>query len=294
MSSSLVLLLQQNSTVLLLTTGILGLVVGSFLNVVIYRLPIMLDRSWRQQCAELLDVPSTTAEPAKPFNLIVPRSSCPFCGHAIGAVENIPVFSYLIQKGRCRHCDNPISPRYPAVEILTAVLSIVVVWKLGFSYQTVAALILTWSLIALSFIDIDRQILPDAITLPLLWIGLLISLSGAFSTPQESIIGAVLGYLSLWSLYHLFRLLTGKEGMGYGDFKLLGMFGAWLGWQYLPITILASSLVGAIFGIAMLILGRHRKGTPMPFGPYLAIAGWVAMLWGPEINQAYLQATGLH
>ena len=290
----ILLLLQQSSVALVFVCGLFGLVIGSFLNVVIYRLPIMLERSWHTQCRELLNTDACTPTDSEPaFNLVVPRSTCPSCGHTIGAFENIPIVSYLLQKGRCKHCNAKISLRYPLIESLTAILSAVVAWQLGFGIQVLFALLLTWSLIALSFIDIDHHLLPDNITLPLLWLGLLLSLFGIFTDNHASIIGACIGYLSLWTIYHLFRLITGKEGMGYGDFKLFALFGAWLGWQYLPLIILLSSLVGAVVGIALIIFRRHERGTPIPFGPYLAVAGWVAMLWGPAINQAYLQTVGL-
>lgn len=267
-------------------TALLGLIIGSFLNVVIFRLPVMLKNEWAAQCNELQG--SESPEDSAPYNLRVPRSHCLSCGHKISAVENIPVISYLFLRGRCKHCKTPISPRYPSIELLTAVLSGVVAWKFGFAWQTFYALLLTWSLISLSFIDIDHQLLPDDITLPVLWIGLGLSIFGIFTDMQSALIGAMAGYLSLWSVYKLFKLLTGKEGMGYGDFKLLALFGAWLGWQALPMIILLSSLVGTVIGLSMiLLLGRDRQ-LPIPFGPYLAIAGWIALLWGSEINNAYL------
>ncbi len=293
MDSQIVVLLQQNGAVFVVIAVILGLVIGSFLNVVIYRLPKILERSWRQQCQEMLTPDEATATQPT-YNLVVPRSACPHCGHLIGTLENIPLVSYLLQKGRCKHCGERISVRYPLIELLTAVLSGVVAWKFGFGLQAGFGLLLTWSLIALSFIDIDHHLLPDSITLPFLWFGLVLSLAGVFADSTASIIGAAAGYLSLWSIYHAFRLLTGKEGMGYGDFKLFALFGAWFGWQYLPVIILLSSLVGAVVGITLILFRRHQQGTPIPFGPYLAAAGWIAMLWGSAINQAYLQAAGLH
>jgi len=297
MLDEIVALVQINSALFVIVCGIFGLAVGSFLNVVVYRVPKMLERSWRLQCHELMaaNVPTATPTEQQPtFNLAVPGSACPHCGHAIGVLENIPLLSFLAQKGRCKHCGAKISIRYPLVELLTAVLSGIVAWQLGFGLQTLFALFLTWALIALSFIDIDHHLLPDNITLPFVWLGLLLALFGVFTDPYASIIGASAGYLSLWSVYHAFRLLTGKEGMGYGDFKLLALFGAWFGWQYLPLIILLSSLVGALFGVTLILFHRHQRGTPIPFGPYLAIAGWIAMLWGHAINQAYLQAVGLH
>ncbi len=285
--------LAHNDAVLLTVACLFGLQIGSFLNVVIYRLPLMLERSWHEQCRELTGHDADRHADSPRFNLSTPRSHCPQCKHKLSWHENIPLFSYLLQKGRCRHCNASISLRYPSIELLTAVLSGVIVWHFGYSWQSCFALILTWSLIALSFIDIDHQLLPDDITLPVLWLGIGLSVFSIFATAHSSIIGAIAGYLTLWSVYHVFRLLTGKEGMGYGDFKLLALFGAWLGWQYLPVIILLSSLVGAIFGIGLILFRRHGRSVPIPFGPYLAIAGWVALMWGHEINSAYLQAVGL-
>jgi len=276
---------------------ILGLLVGSFLNVVIHRLPLMLQRDWRAQCASLLDQPPPTEET---YNLVVPRSACPHCGHVIGALENIPVLSYLALRGRCSACKARISPRYPLVEALTAALSAVVAWHFGPGWVCVFALVVTWSLLTLTAIDLDHKLLPDIITLPLLWLGLLVSLFGfgwegrpAFADLRSAVIGAAAGYLSLWLLYHAFRLLTGKEGMGYGDFKLLGALGAWLGWQGLPLIILLSTVVGAGLGVVMIIAGKRDRQTQIPFGPYLAAAGWIAMLWGNDITRAYLSLSGL-
>lgn len=290
---SIIDLLQSQPTTFIVTALILGLLVGSFLNVVIYRLPVMMNTEWQQQCTELLhpelvenDVETET------FNLNTPRSRCPKCGHKITALENIPVFSYLFLKGKCSSCAEPISPRYALIELLTGILTAVVAWHFGFGWQAGAVMLLTWALIAMSFIDIDHQLLPDSITLPWLWLGLILSLFPTFVgiDTHTSLIGAAAGYLSLWSIFWLFKLITGKEGMGYGDFKLLALLGAWMGWQLLPIVILLSSLVGAVIGIAMiLILGRDRN-IPIPFGPYLATAGWIAMLWGHDITNAYLTA----
>ncbi|MFC1683867.1 prepilin peptidase [Pseudomonadota bacterium] len=288
---SLIDYLQQNITIFLTFIGLLGLILGSFLNVVIHRLPIMMEREWKTQCNELLNLPQEDS--TAPFNLNTPRSRCPGCGHQIRAIENIPVISYLFLRGRCSECGTGISLRYPLVELLTCLLSVSVAWYFGFSWQTAAALSLTWALVALSLIDFDHQLLPDSITLPFLWIGLLLSLFGIFTDPQPAIIGAAVGYLSLWSLYHLFRLLTGKEGMGYGDFKLLALFGAWLGWQALPQIIIISSFVGAIIGIALILFRGRDRNIPIPFGPYLAIAGWISLLWGEQINQSYLRLAGL-
>ncbi|MBS1190706.1 MAG: type 4 prepilin peptidase 1, Aspartic peptidase family [Rhodocyclaceae bacterium] len=264
--------------------GLLGLCIGSFLNVVIHRLPRMMEREWQMQCAELRD---ESIEPPAPFNLATPRSRCPACGHPIGALENIPVISYLVLRGRCAGCRASISPRYPLVEAFTGLLSAYLAWRFGLNWQTAGALCLAWSLIALTFIDFDSQLLPDSITLPLLWLGLLFNVFGAFTDLQSAVIGAMAGYLSLWSVYWLFKLITGKEGMGYGDFKLLAALGAWLGWQMLPAVILLSSLVGAAVGIGLIVLARHGRNVPIPFGPYLAAAGVIALLWGRQLTQAY-------
>jgi leader peptidase (prepilin peptidase) / N-methyltransferase len=272
--------------------GIIGLMVGSFLNVVIYRLPIMMQRNWRQECTEYLQL-EQQSQTDEPFNLSRPLSSCPNCKTPIKPYQNIPIISYLFLKGRCAHCDHPISLRYPLIEALTAISSALVAWHFGGTAEALFALLLTWSLIALSFIDIDCQLLPDSITLPALWLGLFLSLFSLFTDAHSSIIGAIAGYLSLWTVYHLFKMATGKEGMGFGDFKLLALFGAWLGWQYLPLIILLSSLVGAIIGIAMIIFVKRDHTIPIPFGPYLAAAGWIALLWGHDINQLYLRSTGL-
>lgn len=270
--------------------GIISLMVGSFLNVVIYRLPIILQRNWRSECLEYLDLP---AENTETFNLSLPLSHCPCCKTPIKPYQNIPVFSYVFLKGRCGSCQQPISIRYPCVEALTALLSIIVACHFGYGIETAFALLLTWLLVALSFIDIDHQLLPDNITLPTLWLGLFINLFDVYASIESSVIGAIAGYLSLWTVFHLFKLVTGKEGMGYGDFKLLAVFGAWLGWQTLPLIILLSSLVGAIIGISMILMVKHDKNKPIPFGPYIAIAGWIALLWGNDINQLYLNTVGL-
>ncbi|HJW26213.1 MAG TPA: A24 family peptidase [Rhodocyclaceae bacterium] len=268
--------------------GLLGLCIGSFLNVVIHRLPRMMERDWQMQCAELRN---EVLEPAEPLTLAVPRSRCPDCGHPIGALENIPVISYLLLRGRCAGCRVAISPRYPLLEASTGLLSAYLAWHFGLGWQAAGALCLAWSLIALTFIDFDTQLLPDSITLPLLWLGLLFNVFGAFTDLQSAVIGAMAGYLSLWSVYWLFKLATGKEGMGYGDFKLLAALGAWLGWQMLPAIILLSSLVGAVVGIALIVLARHGRNVPIPFGPYLAAAGIIALLWGRPLTQAYLGFT---
>ena len=280
--------------ILIILTGLIGLMIGSFLNVVIYRLPVMMQQNWRKECTEYLQIESAgTASQPEPFNLVLPLSRCPGCHTPIKPYQNIPVISYLFLKGHCAACGNPISLRYPVIEAFTAITSVIVAWHFGYTPQTFFALLLTWSLIALSFIDIDHQLLPDNITLPVLWLGLFLSLFGFFTDSHDSIIGTVAGYLSLWVVYHLFKLATGKEGMGYGDFKLLGLFGAWLGWQYLPIIILLSSLVGAIAGLTMIIIVKRDHNIPIPFGPYLAAAGWIALLWGNDLNQLYLTTAGL-
>jgi leader peptidase (prepilin peptidase)/N-methyltransferase len=266
---------------------LLGLAVGSFLNVVIHRLPRMLEADWRSQCAELR---GETVEVCPAYTLSTPRSSCPSCGHRITALENIPVISWLWLRGRCSACGVPISARYPLVELLSALLSLAVAWKFGFGLATLGGLILVWALIALAFIDLDTTLLPDDITLPLLWGGLLINLFGVFAGLQSAVIGAMAGYISLWSIYWLFKLATGKEGMGYGDFKLLAAIGAWLGWQLLPVVILLSSLVGAIVGISMIVLVKHDRRVPIPFGPYLAGGGVAALFFGAELTQAYLRS----
>lgn len=267
-----------------------GLMVGSFLNVVIHRLPIMMEKEWALQCAELSG--QLVEQPAV-FNLSTPRSRCPHCQHAISALENIPVVSYLFLGGKCKACGQRISVRYPVIEALTGILSAVIAWQLGFGWECLAALLLTWSLIALTFIDLDHQLLPDKITLPLVWLGLFVNLFGLFTDIYSSVIGAIAGYLTLWSVYQLFKLITGKEGMGYGDFKLLAALGAWMGWQSLPMIVLLSSLVGAIVGITLILLRHHQRDVPIPFGPYLAAAGWIAFIWGESINRLYLSSFGL-
>ena len=266
---------------------LVSLCVGSFLNVVIYRLPEMMERQWRQEATALLagdqaEVPEATER----FNLLVPRSRCPHCGHQISALENIPVISWLALRGRCKSCHNPISPRYPLVELATALLSLLVFLVLGPTVQALVAIPVTWALVALTMIDFDRQLLPDAITLPLLWAGLLVNLNGTFVPLPAAVIGAMSGYLLLWSVYWLFKLATGKEGMGYGDFKLLAAFGAWLGWTMIPLIVLLSSVVGAIIGLCYLAI--RKESAPFAFGPYIAIAGFIALLWGRPLMQWYL------
>ncbi|MFP5423543.1 MAG: prepilin peptidase [Gammaproteobacteria bacterium] len=269
---------------------LIGLLVGSFLNVLIYRLPTMMQRDWREQAREILELP---AEPqAAAFNLVLPNSSCPHCAHEIKPWENIPVISYLFLRGKCSSCKAPISMRYPLVELACGLLSAFIAWHFGFTWQAGAMLLLTWGLLAMSLIDVDHQLLPDSLVLPLLWLGLITNSFGLFTSLEDALWGAIAGYLSLWSVYWLFKLVTGKEGMGYGDFKLLAMLGAWGGWQVLPLTILLSSLVGAVLGLIMLRLRNAETSTPIPFGPYLAIAGWIALLWGEQITSSYLQIAG--
>lgn len=289
--SSLRLWLEQNTAFVLFATGLLGLVVGSFLNVVIHRLPQMLERAWVRQCREFTGQQDETDPPEQAFNLVTPRSRCPHCGHTITALQNIPIVSFLLLRGKCAACGQSISWRYPIVELSTGILSVIVIWHFGPSAAGFAALGLTWTLIALAVIDFDKQILPDVVTLPLIWVGLLVNLgpNPLFTPLRSAVIGAIAGYLSLWAVFHIFRLLTGKEGMGYGDFKLFAAFGAWLGWQDLPLIILLASLVGAVTGIAAIImLGRDRH-LPIPFGPFLCAAAWIALLYGNDIKDYYLQ-----
>jgi leader peptidase (prepilin peptidase)/N-methyltransferase len=267
---------------------VVGLLIGSFLNVVIYRLPKMMEREWQVQCAELRgeSIPDTPK-----FNIVTPRSACPACGHAITALQNIPVVSWLVLGGRCAACKARIPLRYPLVEILTGVLSSFIAWRFGFGVAALGALCFLWSLIALAFIDFDTQLLPDSITLPLIWVGLLFNLFGTFTDLDAAVIGAVAGYLILWTVYWLFKLLTGKEGMGFGDFKLLAAIGAWLGWTLLPAVILLSAGVGAVIGIVLILVARHGRGTPIPFGPYLALGGLVALIWGDTLTRIYFPGT---
>ncbi len=271
-------------------TLLLGLIIGSFLNVVIYRIPKMLEQEWKSQCCDLLEV-ERKEEPK--VTLSTPNSTCPKCGHEIKPWENIPVISYLFLRGKCSSCKTSISLRYPIIELVTGILSVAVICVLGANWAGLTALLLTWVLIALTMIDFDTQLLPDNMTLPLLWLGLIVNAYGVFVPLETALWGAVAGYLSLWSVYHAFKLVTGKEGMGFGDFKLLAALGAWMGWQALPVIILLSSLVGAIVGIALIITLGRDKNIPIPFGPYLAAAGWLALLWGNDITQAYLQFSGM-
>lgn len=265
--------------------GIVGLLIGSFLNVVIHRLPKMMQRESDNYVAQESDRPLPHTDR---YNLMVPRSACPHCGHQITALENIPVLSYLFLRGKCVACKAPISPRYPVVELLTGALSALLIWHFGSGLAGLATLVFAYLLIAMTFIDADTQLLPDDLTLPLLWLGLLVNLNGAFVPLADAVIGAAAGYLALWSIYWVFKLATGKEGMGYGDFKLLAALGAWLGWKMLPVIILLSSLVGAVVGIALIVFARHGRDKPIPFGPYLAVAGMITLFYGKALVQAYL------
>lgn len=278
----------QAPAVLVPLVTLLGLLVGSFLNVVIHRLPIMMEREWQQELASL-DPNSAVEADSETYNLSVPRSCCPKCKSLITARDNIPLVSWLILRGRCRHCANPISVRYPIVELITGLLSAVIAYQFGWGLQMAAMLVLVWSLIALTGIDLDHQLLPDQITLPLLWLGLILNASAGWIPLHDAVYGAAAGYLSLWSVFHLFRLVTGKEGMGYGDFKLLAALGAWFGWQSLPAIILLSSVVGAVSGIALIAFKQLNRGQPLPFGPFLAGAGLIYALWGEALNQWYWQ-----
>ncbi|SEQ85251.1 leader peptidase (prepilin peptidase) / N-methyltransferase [Nitrosomonas sp. Nm51] len=276
--------LQESTSLLITLTVIIGLMIGSFLNVVIYRMPKMIEKSWQRQCAEFQGKP---VEASPVFNLAVPRSICPHCRHKIAFWENIPILSYLFLRGRCAECHAPISVRYPIIEAVTGIISGFVAWHFGWGWLMIAALLFVWALIALAAIDIDTHLLPDDITLPLMWLGILVNMQTGFTNLQSAVIGAVAGYLSLWGVYWIFKLITGKEGMGYGDFKLLAAIGAWLGWSILPLVILLSSLVGAIVGVGLIIAAKLHKDIMMPFGPYLAGGALIALFWGQEINHAY-------
>ena len=278
--------------ILIVCVVALSLLVGSFLNVVIYRLPVMMERDWRNQCSEFLNVPNESASKER-FNIAFPPSRCPHCGHRITARENIPIVSYVMLGGRCSACGKGIAIRYPIIELIAGIMCGVVAWRYGYSVETAGALLMTYALIALTAIDFDRQLLPDDITLPMLWIGLMMSTYEVYADMTSAIFGAVAGYLSLWSVYKIFKWATGKEGMGYGDFKLLAMLGAWLGWQSIPVIILLSSLVGAVVGITLVVVARHDRSIPIPFGPYLAAAGWIYLLWGERITHAYLSYAGV-
>ena len=280
-------LLESSSAFLVVGCVLLGLCIGSFLNVVIHRLPKMMEARWRAECAELTQ---TAAPPAAPerYNLMVPRSACPACGHRIGALQNIPIASYLALRGKCAACGVRISPRYPIVEALTGLLSGYTAWRFGFTLATAGALVFVWSMIALSFIDFDTFYLPDDITLPLLWAGLMLNIGAVFTDLPSAVIGAAAGYLVLWVVFWAFKWATGKEGMGYGDFKLLAAIGAWLGWKVLPLVVLLSSFVGAVIGVMLIVLARRGRNVPIPFGPYLAIAGTIALFEGEALTRRYL------
>lgn len=291
-------LLQSSQAFFLSCTAVLGLIIGSFLNVVILRLPKMLKQEWSLQCqmfiqeaqeSASIDAVTKISTPEPAFNLMTPSSQCPCCGHQLSALENIPVFSFLVLKGRCRSCQKPISWRYPIIEIMTACFSVLIAYHFHFSFLTLYALVFTWSLITLTMIDLEHLLLPDDITLPVLWLGLLLNMQGTFTSLSNAVLGAVLGYLFLWSIYWLFKLMTRKEGMGYGDFKLLAMLGAWLGWHALPSIVLIGSLSGAIVGVLLILFKQHHRATPIPFGPFLAAGGWITLLWGDKITQLYLQ-----
>ncbi len=277
--------LQASPALFISTSVLLGLMTGSFLNVVIHRLPRMMELAWAQ---ERLEAEGQAPVEQARYNLVTPRSACPKCQHAIGALENIPVISYLVLGGKCRHCRTPISPRYPLVEALTGLLFGLASWHFGYSSMAVASWVIILALVALTFIDLDTYLLPDDITLPLLWLGLLYNLNNGFTDLNSAVIGAALGYLILWAVYWLFKLVTGKEGMGYGDFKLLAALGAWFGWQLLPAVILLSSIAGSITGILLIVLSKHGREKPIPFGPYLALGGIAALFFGQQLSQLYL------
>ena len=286
-----ILVMEAYPASIVVFAGVLGLMVGSFLNVVIHRLPLMMQKDWQSECRILLSdelkQPHHENETTPAYNLVIPRSACPKCGHQITALENIPVISWLVLKGKCSECANPISPRYPGVELLTGLMSVAVALVVPFGWPLMLALTLTWFLVAMTFIDFDTMLLPDQLTLPLLWLGLLANCFGTFTDLQSAVLGAAAGYLSLWSIYWAFKLLTGKEGMGYGDFKLLAALGAWFGWVSLPVIILLSSFVGAIAGIALMVLAKNGRGQAIPFGPYLAGAGWLYLVYGQELIEMY-------
>jgi leader peptidase (prepilin peptidase)/N-methyltransferase len=282
---SFITLMQTNSVFFISLCTTIGLVAGSFLNVIIFRLPKMMEREWNQQCSELR---GETTKPLPTLNLVKPCSECPHCKHKITALESIPIISYLALRGRCSQCNTSISLRYPIMEALTGIMSGFIAWHFGYGFITVAALIFVWSMIALAFIDLDTQLLPDEVTLPLLWIGLLINLGNGFTDISSAVIGAASGYIFLWLIYWCFKIATGKEGMGYGDFKLLAVIGAWFGWKMLPLVILLSSLAAVVIGIVLIIVAKNKRDAPFPFGPYLVGSGLVALFWGDQLNRTYL------
>ncbi|GHD69603.1 prepilin peptidase [Jeongeupia chitinilytica] len=292
MDSSLFTVLQENPPLFGGFLFVLGLLVGSFLNVVIHRLPKMIEADFRHECA-CVDLPLDAEQPPKPrYNLMTPRSACPHCGHQIGALENVPVVSWLLLRGRCRGCKAAISPRYPLIELATAALTAWVGLHLGAGFAGAAGILLTWALIALVVIDADTYLLPDSVTLPLLWLGLLVNLSATFVPLSQAVVGAMAGYLILWGIFWLFKLATGKEGMGYGDFKLLAALGAWFGWTALPIIVLLSSVAGAVIGIAQVVAAKRGWSKPIPFGPYLGIAGWLTLMWGGDLGRMLFSGLG--
>lgn len=285
----LVTVLKENATFFLIVVGLFSLLVGSFLNAAIYRIPIMLQREWREECEDFIggeDSENSNRETTNKFNLFVPRSQCPNCGHMITALENVPVISYLFLKGKCSSCKTHISIQYPLIEVLTALLSVFIASKIGFGWQILAALVFFWTLITLALIDAKTMLLPDNLTLPLMWLGIVVNYNHLFIDLQSSVLGAMIGYMSLWSIFQVFRLVTGKEGMGFGDFKILAAIGAWGGWQILPFTIFIASLLGAIIGILMILIQRQKESQPIPFGPWLALAGFIGFIWRDEVIQA--------
>ena len=282
--------LQTHPAFFIFSMTMLGMCVGSFLNVVIYRLPKMMEQDWHEQCCELLDIKNENVIEQPRVNLIIPGSNCPACEHKITALENIPVISYLFLRGRCSSCKVKISLQYPIIEMFTGIATAYIAWHFGFTLQTLFAVLLTWALICLSIIDLEHSLLPDNITLPFLWLGLACNIFGIFTDIYSSLIGAMLGYSVLWIIFMSFKIVTGKEGMGYGDFKLLSLLGAWFGWQYLPLVILLSSIAASLIGIAMIIFRGREKSAAFPFGPYLAIAGWVTLIWGEELVGIYLNS----
>ena len=283
----IVTVLRENIVFFLIVVGLFSLLIGSFLNAAIYRIPIMLQRGWCEECEELIggDSDAKMSEKDNKFNLLVPRSQCPHCGHMITALENIPVISYLFLKGKCSSCKTHISVQYPLIEVFTALLSVFIAWKLGFGWQVLAALLFTWTLITLALIDAKTMLLPDNLTLPLMWLGIAVNYNGLFVDLQSSVLGAMIGYMSLWTLFQVFKLVTGKEGMGYGDFKILAAIGAWGGWQILPFTIFTASMLGAVIGILMIFAKGQKESQPIPFGPWLALAGFIGFIWRTEVIQ---------
>jgi len=287
---SLLDLVQSSPPMFIGICTVMGLLVGSFLNVVIHRLPKMMELGWQQQCAELRGEQFVQAEP---YTLISPRSACPHCNHLIGAAENIPVISYLWLRGKCKSCHAAISPRYPIIEVISGLLCGFAAYHFGYGLAAAGSILLIWALLTLTAIDLDTQLLPDSITLPLIWLGLILNLNDTYTSLHDSLLGAVAGYLVLWTVYWLFKLITGKEGMGYGDFKLLAALGAWMGWQLLPLIIILSSLVGAVVGLTLIVALKHGRNIPIPFGPYLAGGGLIALFWGQTLTQGYLQLLAL-